>query len=177
MPITDTRTWLEQLLFIRYANESDLPALEWNGEYSHFRFLYQDVYQGTLRGDTLMWVAELPKAGIIGQLFIQLVSSRKDLADGTNRAYIYAFRIQEKYRNRGFGSQILEFAELDLIRRGFRWVTLNVSINNHKARRLYERHAYRVVADEPGRWSYLDEQGNRQEVVEPAWRMEKDLNK
>lgn len=163
-------------LIIREAKKSDLPALEWNGEYRHYRALYLDIYQHVLRGDALMWVAELPEAGVIGQLFIQLISSRKELADGSSRAYIYAFRIQPQYRGMGLGSRLLVHAETDLLRRGFRWVTLNVGKKNAQARRLYERHAYRVVAEEPGRWSYIDEMGIRRDVEEPAWRMEKDLH-
>jgi len=52
---------------------------------------------------------------------------------------------------------------------------LNVSRDNLDARRLYERLGYRVVAGDPGRWSYLDEHGIRHDVNEPAWRMEKKL--
>ncbi len=66
--------------------------------------------------------------------------------------------------------------ETDLEARAFRLVTLNVGRQNPDARRFYERYGYRVVADEPGRWSYLDDMGKRQEVHEPAWRMEKVLN-
>jgi hypothetical protein len=44
---------------------------------------------------------------------------------------------------------------------------------NHEARQLYERYGYRIVAAEPGIWSYLDHLGQRQQVNEPSWRMEK----
>lgn len=175
MVIQNRNLSLIRQLIIRKAEKSDLQALEWNGEYRHFRTLYSDIYQHALKGEALMWVAELSEAGIIGQLFIQLVSTRKELADGFSRAYLYAFRIQPQYRSMGLGSELLRYAETDLIQRGFRWVTLNVGKNNDRARRLYERHGYCVVADEPGRWSYTDEMGNRRDVVEPAWRMEKDL--
>ncbi len=175
MVIQNATTPLEKQLIIRKAEQSDLPALEWNGEYRHFRTLYSDIYQHALKGDALMWVVELPESGVIGQLFIQLVSARKELADGFSRAYLYAFRIQPQYRNMGLGSQLLSYVEAYLVQRGFRWVTLNVGKNNDRARRLYERHGYSIVADEPGRWSYTDELGNRRDVVEPAWRMEKDL--
>jgi ribosomal protein S18 acetylase RimI-like enzyme len=175
--ITHTPLLLVEQMIIRPANQNDLPALEWNGEYRRFRSLYKDIYQSTLRQDAIMWLAELPQAGVIGQLFIQLISARKELADGVNRAYIYAFRIQPKYRSKGLGSELLIFVEKDLVQRGFRWVTLNVGKDNFQAKRLYEKYAYQVVAEEPGRWSYTDDRGNRQEVIEPAWRMEKDLLK
>jgi ribosomal protein S18 acetylase RimI-like enzyme len=66
-------------------------------------------------------------------------------------------------------------AETELIERRFSYATLNVGRDNPKAQRLYERLGYRVVAPEPGRWSYEDENGVLREVHEPAWRMEKFL--
>jgi ribosomal protein S18 acetylase RimI-like enzyme len=162
-------------VIIRAVQRADLPALEWDGEYLHFRRLYQDIYQSALAGKALMWVAEYPSVGIIGQLFVQLLSLRDELADGTNRAYIYGFRIKPAYRHEGIGKQMMRVVEGDLYQRGFQWVTLNVAKDNPDARRLYEILGYRVIAVDPGQWSYLDHLGNRQHVLEPAWRMEKVL--
>jgi len=162
-------------LIIRQAVKSDLPALEWGGEYTHFRRLYADVYAGVVQNNALMWIAELPEKGLIGQLFISLISTRFELADGQTRAYVYGFRVKPGYRGQGIGTAMLQTVEKDLRWRGFNRVTLNVSKDNDEARRLYERLGYQVVGNEAGRWSYLDDQGRRQEVVEPAWRMEKVL--
>jgi ribosomal protein S18 acetylase RimI-like enzyme len=166
--------WLSRI-HIRQMKEVDLPDLEWGGEYAHFRRLYNEIYQSSSLGKAVLWVAELQYQGVIGQLFVQLNSSRAELADGNARAYIYGFRIQPAYRGHGLGTRMLLRAEADLVERGFRWVTLNVGRDNPEARRLYERHGYHVVAEEPGRWSYLDDQGRRQEVHEPAWRMSKQI--
>jgi ribosomal protein S18 acetylase RimI-like enzyme len=174
MIFSDTLSLVDQVV-IRTAQRNDLPALEWDGEYSHFRLLYQDIYQGVVRGEAIMWVAELDTSEIIGQLFVQLIASRAELADGRRRAYIYGFRIKPTYRQQGIGSRMLVVAENDLSRRGYRWVSLNVGKDNSWAKKLYERHGYCVVASEPGRWTYLDERGNRRQVNEPAWRMEKEV--
>jgi ribosomal protein S18 acetylase RimI-like enzyme len=160
---------------IRTAFEDDLPALEWNGEYAHFRRLYQDIYRSAKRGEAVLWVAELANEEIIGQLFVQLNSARPELADGLRRAYIYGFRVREVYRGKGLGTRMMQAAEGDLIQRGYQLVTLNVNRDNPGARRLYERLGYRVVAAEEGRWSYVDDRGQRREVHEPAWRMEKKM--
>ena len=162
-------------LCIRHAIQEDLKALEWNGQYTHFRRLYRDIYQGTRNGRTLMWVVELQRIGVIGQLFVQLSSTRHDLADGSNRAYFYAFRIQPPYRGIGIGSKLLNFAEGDLLKRRFRWITLNVGQDNLAARRFYERHGYQVFGEEDGEWSFFDNFGVRQVVHEPAWRMQKHI--
>ena len=167
---------LDSLILIRTVNREDLPSLEWNGEYRHFRILYQDIFQSSLRGEAIMWIAEHEVGGIIGQLFVQLVSARSELADGVSRAYIYAFRVQANFRDQGIGSRMLQFAEESLLQRGYNWVSLNVGQDNIAARRLYTRLGYSIVSAEPGRWSYLDENSLRHEVIEPAWRMEKRLD-
>jgi ribosomal protein S18 acetylase RimI-like enzyme len=164
--------WLADLE-CRTLVQDDLAALEWDGEYTHFRRLYREVYQSASQGKAVMWVATLPTAGLIGQLFVQLVSARLELADGKRRAYLYGFRVKNQYRRLGIGSYMLEQAEADLLQRGFSRVSLNVGRNNPDARRFYERHGYHVTGKETGRWSYLDDHGQRHEVVEPAWRMEK----
>jgi ribosomal protein S18 acetylase RimI-like enzyme len=169
-----TSQLLERVV-IRTAQRSDLPALEWDGEYSHFRLLYRDIYQGVLRGDAVMWVAESDSVGVIGQLFVQLIASRVELADGRRRAYLYGFRIKTAYRKQGLGGRMLDHVEEELSERGYRLMNLNVAKDNVQARRFYENRGYHVIASEPGRWSYIDDRGHRQQVNEPAWRMEKDL--
>ncbi len=169
----DTDTTIKGVF--RMAQREDLPAMEWDGEYTHFRRLYQDAYESAQQGHALLWVVEVQGAGLIGQAFVQLSSSRRELADGVTKAYVYGFRVRPEYRGYGIGTRLMQVVEADLYRRGFRLVCLNVTRDNHGARRLYERLGYRVVAVEEGRWSYLDQHGVRQNVHEPAWRMEKRL--
>jgi len=164
--------WLSRVA-IRTATAADLPGLEWGGEFTHFRRLYADAYQRYLNGTALLWVAELGVNGIIGQAFVQFTCDRPELADGRQRAYLYSFRIQPQYRRAGLGSRILGVIEQDIARRGFQFVTLNVAKANVDAQRLYLRHGYRIVAHEPGIWSYPDQYGAWHRVEEPAWRMEK----
>lgn len=162
-------------LWIRPATQEDLPGLEWAGEYRHFRRLYADVFRSMQRGDGWIWLAESCEAGLVGQLFVSFRSARPELADGKTRAYVYSFRVKTAFRRQGIGSLLMKATEADLMQRGFQWVTLNVSQTNPMARRLYERLGYRVVGADPGRWSYTDDQGQRHDVCEPAWRMEKKL--
>ena len=160
---------------MRQLRRSDLKALEWDGEFIHFRRLYEASYQSARNGNSILWIAELSTAGLIGQLFVQLSSSRLELANGHNRAYVYGFRIKPAYRNLGIGSLMMVKTESDLRDRGFGTVTLNVGQENPGARRLYERLGYHVVSEEPGIWSYTDHKGNIRTVHEPSWRMEKKL--
>ena len=171
---TAQTTWLARVQ-IRKMVEDDLPSLEWNGEYAHFRRVYQDAFDRFQRGLSVLWVAELSGTGVIGQVFIQLICDRPELADGTNRAYLYSFRVRPEYRRAGLGTRIMQVVFDDLRRRGFHTLTLNVAKDNPQARKLYERNHFSIVAHEPGRWTFQDEKGGWQTVEEPAWRMERHL--
>jgi len=160
---------------IRHVAEEDLPGLEWGGEYTHFRRLFQEAYQSARNGKAVLWIADLAGFGLIGQVFIHLDNQRHNLPDGFTGAYLYAFRVRETYRQKGLGGSLLEVAEADLIQRKYQMISLNVARDNTLARRFYEKRGYRVVAPEAGRWSYIDEHGHRVDVVEPSWRMEKRL--
>ena len=160
---------------IRPLIESDLPALEWDGEFTHFRRVYANAYKRMMNGLALLWVAALPGVGLIGQTFVQLTCDRPELADGKSRAYVYSFRVRRKYRRAGLGTHMMEVVETDLRGRGLSRITLNVSKENRRALELYQRLGYKVAAHESGRWSYPDHKGVWQNVSEPAWRMEKKL--
>jgi len=162
-------------VIIRYLTEADLPALEWGGRYTHFRQVFAHAFRRMQQGLSLLWVADLPGEGVIGQVFVQLTCDRPELADGYRHAYLYSFRIKQPYRGLGIGSKMLNFVEQEIRGRGFTSITLNVAKENDRARRLYIRHGYRVAAHEPGVWSFIDDKGSVKEVVEPAWRMEKIL--
>ena len=162
-------------LTIRTVTRTDLPALEWGGEYTHFRRVYASAYREQEQGRAVLWIAELPKAGIIGQTFVQLISARPELADGGTRGYLYSVRVRAPYQRQGIGTRLLQWAEADLERRGFYIAVLNVNKEKQEPRRWYERLGYRITADEPGDWSYIDHHGQRRYVHEPSWRMEKQL--
>ena len=167
-------TWLNQVI-IRKVEKEDLPALEWEGEYSHFRVIYQDAFRRSQRGLSVLWVAELPSKGLIGQVFIQLHCDRPELCNGIDRAYLFGFRVRPTFRGCGVGSRMMSVLERDLIERSYSYLTLNVARENLDAIRLYQRHGFHIVAPEPGRWQYVDDMGQTREVHEPAWRMEKIL--
>jgi ribosomal protein S18 acetylase RimI-like enzyme len=164
-------------VIVRAVREDELSDLEWDGEYTYLRKVFREAYERMISGLSIMWVLYLPRTGVIGQGFVQLICGRPELADGMMRAYIYSFRVKPNFRNLGLGSMLLDFIETYLYHRGFRLVTLNVAKENIDALRLYQRHGYKVVAHEPGEWTYEDDKGYLQHVHEPAWRMEKSLVK
>lgn len=162
-------------LVVRKAMAQDLPDLEWDGEFTHFRRVFADAYDRQISGSSMIWVAYLSGVGLVGQLFIQFLCDRHELADGDCRAYLYSFRVKPLYRSLGVGSHVMDVVENDLRLRGFQYVTLNVAKENFRAQDLYRRRGYHVIASESGRWSYPDHMGIWHHVEEPAWRMEKKL--
>lgn len=158
---------------IRKLTKDDLPALEWNGEYTHFRNVYKGVYQRTQHGTAAAWVAESPADGIVGQVFLQLDCDRPELANGWNRAYLYSFRIKPQYRSMGLGTRMIKILENYLVARHYSRLTLNVARDNPEVFRLYQRLGFQIVGEEPGIWSYIDHLGKWHTVEEPSWRMEK----
>ena len=159
---------------IRQLKPSDLPKLEWEGEYIHFRPMFERTYRRIESGEAVVWVAALTDC-LIGQVFVQLRSGRNELVDGHTRAYLYAVRVRAAYRNLSLGSRLMFVTENDLIWRGYRFATLNVARDNLGGLRFYERLGYQIVGEEEGRWSYTDHLGQTHLVHEPAWRMEKKL--
>ena len=166
--------WLENVK-IRLAAKTDLREMEWEGEYQHFRMVYADVYDRSRRGLALMWVAELPGEGLLGQAFVQLRMSDSSSADGRKRAYLHSFRVRPSVRGQGLGTAIMRHVEQDLLRRGFRELTLNVAEENLGAIRLYQRLGYKIIKKIPGKWAYYDDQGRLQTVAEPGYRLIKRL--
>ena len=162
-------------ILIRPIEKADLPGLEWDGEYTHFRRLYQQHYESSLGGNTLIWVAVNTDGEIIGQVFLLLLSKQRELADGVFQAYLFSFRIKPAYRDQVLGGFMLEMMEDYLRERGFRFLRLNVARANPLARHMYEKHGYRMIGPDPGVWRYQDQDGEWQTCREPAWKMIKKL--
>jgi ribosomal protein S18 acetylase RimI-like enzyme len=158
---------------IRQARPEDLPALEWGGEYRRFRRVYRQALAEARAGRRLILLAEVGGA-VVGQVLAQL--SPPDAGGAASpSAHLHALRVMPDYRNQGLGTRLLDQAEAELRRRGYRRVSIAAGINNAAARRLYERLGYAVVRSDPGEWSYVDEQGRTRVEAEPAYIMQKEL--
>jgi len=81
--------------------------------------------------------------------------------------------LKNDLRNQGIGSSLIDSAEYVLLDRSFRRVLIGVAKVNDDARRLYQRHGYQIVAEDPGEWSFIDHNNQVQQVVEPTYIMEK----
>jgi ribosomal protein S18 acetylase RimI-like enzyme len=160
---------------VRQATESDLEALEWEGEYTHFRPAYSFAMAETKRGRRLMLVAEQDQT-IIGQIFVQFEITASMGQGNGPAAYFYAFRVKPSHQNQGVGTRLLQEAEDRCRSRGLKRLLISVAKSNRPARRLYERFGFEHVDDDPGRWSYVDHEGQTRKVVEPSLVFEKQLH-
>lgn len=162
-------------VIIRGAVEADLPALEWDGEYRHYRRVFRDTWADVQKGRRAMLLAWAGEALLV-QIFIQFASASALLADGARRGYLYALRVKPDWRRRGIGRQLVLAAEAELRARRYKVAVIAVAQTNAGARRLYEALGYRIFADDPGVWYYIDADGQRRRVAEPSWLMEKALH-
>lgn len=161
---------------IRPLQPPDAPALEWEGEFAHFRRVYAVAFERARAGNAALWGVTDADEKLVGQLFV-LLNSENDpqTADGRQRAFIHSFRVRPEHRNRGLGSRLLQYAEADLRERGFAWVALNVAEDNPAALRLYQRHGYSELHRVSGYWSFIDHEGQERHLHEPGWRVGKAL--
>ena len=162
-------------VYIRLVRRRDLKGLEWEGEYIRYKNIYLEVFKRMRRGIAQMWVAELGGSKLIGQVFVQFYPMDNLDPKGEKKAYIHAFRVRQNYRDVGIGTMLMNHAERTLMERGICKVTLNVAKENLGALRLYKNLGYHIVGETPGRWWYHDHENKLQEVVEPSWRLIKQL--
>jgi ribosomal protein S18 acetylase RimI-like enzyme len=157
---------LERLL-IRSATAADLPSMEWDGEYRRYRRVYEQALEDARQGRRLILLAEV-EGQVVGQIIVQLGTSHPSLDDGGGTAYLHALRVRPEHRGQGVGRSLIERAEDQLRQRGFRKAAIAAAKDNPRARRLYERLGYSMVADDPGEWSFVDDEGRVQSISEPA---------
>ena len=88
--------------------------------------------------------------------------------------HLFALDVAPSLQSRGIGTRLIERVEEESRSRGLGGVYLEVSIENHGARRLYERLGYEPDG-KPFLNSYFryDEEGTREEVIETLVRLVK----
>ena len=91
------------------------------------------------RDDSHLRVAEVDGV-VVGYTAVWIVVDQAELGD---------IAVEAAWRGRGIGARLLA-AAIDLVReRGVRELYLEVRVSNDGARRLYERHGFRVVGRRP----------------------------
>ena len=159
---------------IRTATNNDLPGLEWEGEYRRYRQIYRRALNEANRGRRILLVADM-EGKLIGQIFIQLHTVSADPKRIPRTAYLYSFRVRPEYRNMGIGSSLVTMAEDTLREKAFHRALIGVAKENLDALRLYQRLGYEILAEDPGEWSFVDDENRLRTIVEPTYILEKYL--
>ena len=79
---------------------------------------------------------------IIGELRVKYISDDNRFAVKGKRAYLYAFRVHQKYQGKGLGNFLLENVLNILQENGYREFTVGVEDDNTKARYMYEKYGF-----------------------------------
>ncbi|MGB2895393.1 MAG: GNAT family N-acetyltransferase [Anaerolineales bacterium] len=161
-------------VWIRPATEADLLALEWDGEYTHYRRMYRHAMQDSKRGNRVLLVAEVDDE-IIGQIFVYFRPSWSRHFPNEQAGYLHSFRVKPQFRKQGIGTSLVRHAESILIERAYHRSVISVAKDNLDAVRLYQSLGYSIFTEDPGQWSYVDHLGRVQQVVEPVHLMQKRL--
>ena len=160
---------------IRHATNADLLALEWDGEYTHYRRMYQHAMQDSKRGNRVLLVAEV-EGEVTGQIFIYFRPSWSRHFPKEQAGYLHSFRVKPQFRNQGIGTSLVRHAESILIEGAYDRSVISVAKTNQGAIRLYQHLGYSIFTEDPGQWSYVDQHGRIQQVVEPVHLMQKRLS-
>jgi len=157
-------------ILLRKLQESDLLPLEWHGG-ADLRSFYQNEWTAQQAGTVLVIVADFNHFPI-AQAAIHWLGkpTHPHIPD------IQSVRVLDAFQGQGIGSKLLETGESIVRSRKHSQVSLAVALENEGARRLYERHNYRVTGTPyEDKWSYIDAKGNVVEVSELVTDMMKDL--
>lgn len=88
--------------------------------------------------------------------------------------HLFALDVAPSLRNRGIGTQLIEYVEAESRRRGLDGVYLEVAVTNANARRLYERLGYKQQGVQfVAQWNITQDDGTVEERIEDMVRLVK----
>jgi|GEM_PF-259591 len=98
---------------------------------------------------------------LIGELYIFWDSEDKDEANGLNRAYLCAYRIQKEYQGKGIGSKLMKRVIVRVKERGFTELTIGIDNDDYmKLAAMYNHFGFTTQIKEKKKDDhYLDENG------------------
>lgn len=118
-----------------------------------------DKWRGEIdTGNRLVFVYKI-NGEFIGEGALVLDAGEPDYTIPGKRVYVSRMIVKKKYRNRGIGSEILEFLIRKAESMGFSEMTIGVDKNNLNALHLYKKYGFTEVlfdgADENGEYLKL----------------------
>lgn len=125
---------------------------------------------GIENGNIEFWTIQKDEDNlVIGELYIFWDSEDKDEANGKNRAYLCAFRLDKGFRGKGLGSKLMEKVLERVKEKGFNEVTIGVD-NDDRERlcHIYESWGFtELVKLQNSDYHYRDKNNNAVYYDEP----------
>ncbi len=126
-------------MLIRRASSREMLSL-WSEPAANARFFCKNIDSDNCE----FWTIE-DNAQLVGELYIFKRVSDPDFADGTNRAYLCAFRIAEPLRGQGLGTALMNRVLERVGELGFSEVTIGVAESEVANVRLYKRLGFKFL--------------------------------
>ena len=151
----------------RTAIESDLPKLEWFGQFFEHRQIIGEAFGAQRRGEGLILVAAVDDFPV-AQLWVRLPPSRLPR--------FWAFRVMQPLQGLGIGSHLLRLGEKVLISLRFASCEVGVEKSDVAVRRLYEKMGYRLTHGQIEGYSYVTPNGEVRTGKADQWILQKKLS-
>ncbi len=125
-------------MLIRKATGKEMLSLWGYKGIENAAYTAKFFYRNIASRNAVFWALD-HNGELIGELYVFLDLDDKDFADGTNRAYLCAFRVKAEYRGQGLGSKLMAKAIAELKENGFCTATIGVAIDEPQNMEMYFR--------------------------------------
>lgn len=121
-------------MIIRIGTAEEVKTLWSDNNLSTKNYFIKGINEGNIE----FWTVEKEKGKeLIGELYIFWDSEDKDEANGINRAYLCAFRIEQEYQGVGLGSKLMRRVIQRITDKGFDEITIGVDEKSQKLISMY----------------------------------------
>lgn len=123
---------------IRIGTVEEFRSL-WHYSMSNtYNYFLDNINKGIIE----FWTVEV-NGQFVAELYIFWDSIDKDEANGIDRAYLCAFRVQKEYQGKGIGSVLMRKVIHRIRYKGFKEVTIGIDNREYnKLKRLYEKFGF-----------------------------------
>lgn len=129
---------------VRQANIEEFKRLWKYSDSPTYKYFLKNIYNNNVE----FWTIEESKK-LIGELYIFWNSEDNDEANGIDRAYLCAFRIQKEYQGQGYGKLLMNNLLKRIKEKEFKEVTIGIDNSEfEKLNSLYTKFGFTELIKE-----------------------------
>ena len=166
---------MSEKIQIRLMRESDLPAMEWGGEFACYRRVFREILRAQERGISKAFLAFTESGEVVGQVFLTRKFPNPDYSPNDPYLFLTSFRVKPAFQGRGLGGRLLRRCVVSAWEEKIPALLLNCSLSNKSAYRFYLHHGFQLVREMVCRWSFVDQYGEVHNECEAAYLLRKDV--